>query len=187
MTQIHSFIHSFIFNCSLLYSLTQAGQPCDPISSTCPSDHGNVSRNEQCIASGPGKDMYESVEIIAQHQFTMAWDLMTNVPVGQRRQHQRHYHPHQHHYGQEGHYRGRPQQHRHDGSQDQQQTTHGPDAYRKEDASRSASLPAVSSAISGPVDFVHRFVNMSAVEVSGSGRTCRPAMGYAFAAGTTVC
>ena len=47
------------------------------------------------------------------------------------------------------------------------------------------------------MDFVHRFVNMSAVTVTNStseggaeaetvvGHTCRPAMGYAFAAGTT--
>ena len=187
--ELLKFIHSFIFIRSLLYSLTQAGQPCDPISSTCPSDHGNISKNEQCIASGPGKDMYESVEIIAQHQFRMAWDLMTDVSKGQRRPHQnRHYHPHQpHHHGQEGRHWGWPQQRRHDGSQDQQQRhTHDPDAYRKEDG----SLPA-SSALSGPVDFVHRFVIMSTVEgvnsSSGSGRTCRPAMGYAFAAGTTVC
>ena len=57
-----------------------AGQPCDPVTSTCPADtpHGGGERmkNEQCIASGPGGDMFESVEIIARKQYEMAKGLM---------------------------------------------------------------------------------------------------------------
>ena len=42
----------------------------------------------------------------------------------------------------------------------------------------------------GPVEYRHAFLDMSAVVVAASnatraGRTCRPAMGFSFAAGTT--
>ena len=42
----------------------------------------------------------------------------------------------------------------------------------------------------GPVDFRHRFLDMSSITVNQStwtraGRTCPPAMGFSFAAGTT--
>ena len=42
------------------------GLPCDSIESTC---NGKV---QNCIASGPGKDMFESTEIIAKNQFRKA-------------------------------------------------------------------------------------------------------------------
>ena len=35
------------------------------------------------------------------------------------------------------------------------------------------------------IGYVHQFVDMSSVEIPGVGRTCRAAMGYSFAAGTT--
>lgn len=35
------------------------GEPCDALDSACPEGHG------QCFASGPGKDNFESVKIIA--------------------------------------------------------------------------------------------------------------------------
>ena len=42
----------------------------------------------------------------------------------------------------------------------------------------------------GPVQFRHRYVDMSNVQVQASnytraGHTCKPAMGFSFAAGTT--
>lgn len=44
--------------------------------------------------------------------------------------------------------------------------------------------------VDGPVDYRHLFVNMSDVTIESDDdstvkRTCRPAMGYGFAAGTT--
>ena len=48
------------------------GLPCDFHSSTCNG------KNELCIASGPGKDMIESTEIIGRKQFEAALSLMNN-------------------------------------------------------------------------------------------------------------
>lgn len=47
------------------------GLPCDMASSTC----GSPPRNEKCIASGPGKDMFESTKIIAYKQYNKARQL----------------------------------------------------------------------------------------------------------------
>lgn len=49
------------------------GLPCDAVSSTCNG------RNELCIATGPGKDMFESTEIIGRKQFDHAMNLMRNT------------------------------------------------------------------------------------------------------------
>jgi len=46
-----------------------SGLPCDVLHSTC---HG---RNELCASSGPGKDMFESCEIIGRKQFEFAKEL----------------------------------------------------------------------------------------------------------------
>ncbi|KAA3674763.1 neutral ceramidase [Paragonimus westermani] len=78
---------------------------------------------ENCIAFGPGKDMFESTLIIAKRQVEKAWELFTTA-------------------------------------QDE---------------------------VTGPVDFVHQFVDMTNTKVTYKGRvgsTCPPAMGYSFAAGT---
>lgn len=50
------------------------GLPCDPMASTC----GNPPRNEMCIASGPGRDMFESTKIIAYHQYKKSRQLFLN-------------------------------------------------------------------------------------------------------------
>lgn len=47
------------------------GLPCDGETSSCNG------RCENCIASGPGKDMFESTQIIGQKQFDHAVDLMS--------------------------------------------------------------------------------------------------------------
>jgi len=47
------------------------GLPCDTLHSTCNG------RSEQCSAFGPGKDMFESCEIIGRKQFELAKDLFT--------------------------------------------------------------------------------------------------------------
>lgn len=51
-----------------------SGLPCDLATSTC----GTPARNEKCIASGPGKDMFESTKIIAYKQFFKARELMAD-------------------------------------------------------------------------------------------------------------
>ncbi len=45
-------------------------------------------------------------------------------------------------------------------------------------------------ALSGPIDYRHTFLDMRSIQVEPSnftqaGTTCKPAMGFAFAAGTT--
>ncbi|KAK6169103.1 hypothetical protein SNE40_020219 [Patella caerulea] len=95
------------------------GKPCDTPTSTCNG------RNEQCIASGPGKDMFDSTRIIAQNQYNKALELYNSATVK----------------------------------------------------------------INGPVDFRHTYVDMTNVRVKVNStttvKTCKPAMGFAFAAGTT--
>jgi hypothetical protein len=51
-------------------------------------------------------------------------------------------------------------------------------------------LPAGLEELGGPVDFRHAFLDMRGIRVAASnftqaGTTCKPAMGFAFAAGTT--
>ncbi|XP_076452014.1 neutral ceramidase B-like [Babylonia areolata] len=98
-----------------------SGLPCDILTSTC---HG---KNELCIASGPGKDMFDSTKIIGRNQFTKALELF------------------------------------------------------------SSTYPNMK--LSGPVGFRHSYVDMTNVEVqlntTTKVKTCKPAMGYSFAAGTT--
>jgi len=98
------------------------GLPCDAIHSTCNG------RTEKCIAFGPGKDMFESTQIIGANQFKKALELYESA----------------------------------------------------------------TNVVTGPVDVRHTYVDMSNVEVSpqysSTGQTehtCRAAMGYSFAAGTT--
>ncbi|XP_050531890.1 neutral ceramidase-like isoform X2 [Daktulosphaira vitifoliae] len=49
------------------------GNPCDIPGPSCES-------GEQCVASGPGKDMKESTKIIAERLFEKAFELMKNKP-----------------------------------------------------------------------------------------------------------
>lgn len=51
------------------------GSPCDSPTSTCPP----FNRNEGCIAKGPGKDMYESTQIIGNNQFQKAVELFNGA------------------------------------------------------------------------------------------------------------
>jgi neutral ceramidase len=81
-----------------------------------------------CIGKGPGKDMFESTEIIARNQYDAAESLYS----------------------------------------------------------------AATAKLVGPVQFAHTFVDMQNVQVSAEfsttgqpAKTCKPAMGYAFAGGTT--
>lgn len=96
-----------------------SGLPCDILTSTC---HG---KNELCIAFGPGKDMFESTQIIGMNQFNKALELYASKGVK----------------------------------------------------------------LTGPVDFRHTYVDMTNVEVELNSttkvKTCKPSMGYSFAAGTT--
>ncbi|XP_005100690.1 neutral ceramidase isoform X1 [Aplysia californica] len=95
------------------------GKECDVPTSTCND------RNELCVAFGPGKDMFESTQIIGNNQFKKAVELYNSA----------------------------------------------------------------SFKLSGPVDFRHSFADMTIQNVSLSNgskvQTCKPSMGYSFAAGTT--
>ncbi|XP_077971927.1 putative neutral ceramidase C [Styela clava] len=95
------------------------GKACDNIHSTC---NGQV---QNCIASGPGKDMFESTKIIGNNQFKKAKELFENA----------------------------------------------------------------KDVVTGPVKFIHQYVDMTKYEVvlnsTTKVRTCKPAMGFSFAAGTT--
>ncbi|PVD38057.1 hypothetical protein C0Q70_00667 [Pomacea canaliculata] len=97
---------------------TDSGLPCDILTSTC---HGE---NELCIAFGPGKDMFESTQIIGRNQFMKALELYSSA----------------------------------------------------------------GKKLTGSVDFRHSYVNMTEVEVvlnsTTKVKTCKPALGYSFAAGT---
>lgn len=96
------------------------GLPCDGTHSSCNN------RCEMCIAFGPGKDMFESTQIIGDKQFQFAKKLMSE---------------------------------------------------------------ATETLMDGPVDYRHSFVDMSSLNVTRADgttvSTCKPAMGYSFAAGTT--
>ena len=49
----------------LNHAPTCAGLPCHTHESSCPG-------SDRCVASGPGKDMFESTRIIGEHQFLKA-------------------------------------------------------------------------------------------------------------------
>ncbi|XP_077999316.1 neutral ceramidase-like [Glandiceps talaboti] len=94
------------------------GLPCDKATSTCNG------KSELCIASGPGKNMMESTQIIGKQQFDKAVLLYQNA----------------------------------------------------------------STSLSGSVGYIHQYVNMSDYTVNigqKKVKTCKPSMGYSFAAGTT--
>ena len=56
------------------------GLPCDVKHSTCDNSPSHPEgKNEKCIASGPGKDMFESTQIIGERQFEKARELYTNA------------------------------------------------------------------------------------------------------------
>jgi neutral ceramidase len=97
------------------------GLPCDTEHSTCDG------RTQMCIASGPGKDMFESTKIIAERQFKKSFEMFSN--------------------------------------------------------------PDINTELSGPIQFIHQWVDMSSYQVSLNNgsmvSTCKPALGYSFAAGTT--
>ena len=95
------------------------GLPCDDPSSTCGG------RSQMCIATGPGRDMWESTEIIATRQYEKALQLFESA----------------------------------------------------------------SQLVRGPVSFIHQHLDMSKQNFTSrrTGElvsTCKPAMGYSFAAGT---
>jgi neutral ceramidase len=94
------------------------GLPCSISTSTCDGTNSN------CIAFGPGKDMFESTKIIGERQFLKAKELFESA----------------------------------------------------------------TEQISGDIDFVHQHIDMSKIQVllpdGRKVRTCKPAMGYSFAAGT---
>ncbi|KAK4474500.1 hypothetical protein MN116_001649, partial [Schistosoma mekongi] len=107
------------------------GLPCDFVHSSCGG------RAQNCIAFGPGADMFESTKIIARKQFEKAWSLFNNATME----------------------------------------------------------------INGSVSFIHQYVDMTNISVyykvsynpivilihvkNTLGTTCKPAMGFSFAAGTT--
>ncbi|CAH8581510.1 unnamed protein product [Schistosoma turkestanicum] len=94
------------------------GLPCDFVHSSCGG------RAQNCIAYGPGSDMFESTKIIAHKQFEKAWSLFNSA----------------------------------------------------------------TTEVTGAVRFIHQFINMTNINLNYknySGRTCKPAMGFSFAAGTT--
>merc|ERR1719283_468843 len=97
------------------------GLPCDTEHSTCDG------RTQMCIASGPGKDMFESTKIIAERQFRKSYEMFLDIDN--------------------------------------------------------------ATELSGPVQFIHQWVDMSDVKVNLANgsivSTCKPALGYSFAAGTT--
>jgi neutral ceramidase len=99
-----------------------------PDGSPCASDSTCNGKNEQCIAPGPGVDMFDSTRIIGTNQFNKAQELYQTA----------------------------------------------------------------KEQITGPINFRHMFINMTNYIVNGNfthngqpAHTCRGAMGYSFAAGTT--
>merc|ERR1739838_1235592 len=95
----------------------KTGLPCHTHESSCPG-------SDRCVASGPGKDMFESTRIIGEHQFLKALELYNTA----------------------------------------------------------------EEALEGPVTYIHQNVNMTNQEVKRGNKTyhtCKPAMGFSFAAGTT--
>ncbi len=69
----YSWFISFVLKLLLCRLLFQSGLPCDNETSTCNG------RNELCIASGPGKDMFESTRIIGEMQYLFALKLLQNA------------------------------------------------------------------------------------------------------------
>ncbi|KAF5307298.1 hypothetical protein FQR65_LT07014 [Abscondita terminalis] len=49
-----------------------SGKPCEDVTSSCNG------KSQQCVASGPGKDIFESTEIIGTRLFKKALDLLQN-------------------------------------------------------------------------------------------------------------
>ncbi|XP_077973898.1 putative neutral ceramidase C isoform X2 [Styela clava] len=98
------------------------GEACDYEQSTC----GNPPSVSNCIAFGPGDDMFESTDIIGTRQYQAAKRILSSAP-----------------------------------------------ALR----------------LQGPLNFAHQFVDMTKEEVTladgSKATTCKSAMGYSFAAGTT--
>ncbi len=92
-----------------------------------------------CVAYGPGKDMFESTEIIGQKQ-------ADKVPL---------------------------------------HNTCILHLIHESLLSQALELfQSANVAVTGPVDFIHQYVHMPSLVVGGK-TLCTPAMGYAFAAGTT--
>uniref|UniRef100_A0A182MZX1 Neutral ceramidase n=1 Tax=Anopheles dirus TaxID=7168 RepID=A0A182MZX1_9DIPT len=109
----------------------KTGLPCDVLTSSCPAGAG------ACFASGPGRDMYESTQIVAERLYRAASGLL---------------------------------------------------------AAGGAGGAGEAREVTGPVRFVHQYVDMTTAETVHFDRAtrsavrvrgCLPAMGYSFAAGTT--
>ncbi|XP_070801768.1 neutral ceramidase [Pituophis catenifer annectens] len=96
------------------------GEPCENMGNYC-----LIGGAKFCIATGPGKDMFQSTQIIGTHVYSNAKEI-----------------------------------------------------YMK-----------ASKKLDGPISSVHQWVDMSNITVqlnsTHTGKTCKPALGYSFAAGTT--
>ncbi|XP_054838662.1 neutral ceramidase [Eublepharis macularius] len=98
---------------------TNTGESCENLNNYCP-----IGGAKMCIASGPGKDMFESTKIIGRNLYLKAKELSM----------------------------------------------------------------AASEEIYGPLNSAHEWLNMAnrtvQLNATHSGKTCKPALGYSFAAGT---
>jgi len=104
------------------------GPRCQDTGLECDIEHSTCNgRTQMCIASGPGKDIFESTKIIAERQYRVSLNLLQN--------------------------------------------------------------PESQTKLEGPVQYIHQWVDMSRAEVTlpdgSTAHTCKPALGYSFAAGTT--
>ena len=138
------------------------GFPCDGSSSTCGG------RSEMCIATGPGVDMFESTAIIGERQAKVSRTLLeqVNYTIGG--------------YSDVG-----------DSADDNSKSVDSRSVDSKSVDSKSVDSRSVGGKperVSGPISFVHQHIDMSNYSIErpdGSVvRTCPPAMGYSFAAGT---
>eukprot|EP00887_Chlorella_sp_A99_P008094 scaffold12.g8094.t1 len=139
------------------------GLPCDAVHSTCGG------RVQQCVGRGPGwPDHFESTRIIGQKQARENGGAVPARRLARRAC-------------------GRPCALR-------PATTAPPSpgarlARAQADAAQ-ALFGADGAAVRGPIEYRHAFLDMRGLEVAASaftraGATCKPAMGFAFAAGTT--
>jgi len=139
------------------------GLPCDPITSAC----GNPPRNEKCIAFGPGRDMFESTQIIAYKQYQKAKQLFEDT-AGQQQ------------------IRGPVRAvHQHIDITEQFVPK-----YQSAELVRARRAAKLDRRLQGdqlakrPQPPRHLRAS-GTIEESGLYKTCRPSLGYSFAAGTT--
>ena len=150
-----------------------SGQPCDAVHSTCGG------RVQQCIGRGPGwPDNFASTRIIGQAQADKAQELLLGGGESPPAKH-----------SQQApsvlSWRLSPAR---DGSHAARLFLSN--ARPADSAHVLPVLPAGLEELDGPIDFRHAFLDMRGIRVAASnftqaGTTCKPAMGFAFAAGTT--